>query len=157
MRALIDDLGLARLTPFYRDWVFLAGAAAGMVFWFLLQLLFPAQHSAAAPARTWLSLLLWQPALEEMLFRGALQGQLLSLAWGGRAIGGLTLANLATSLLFMGSHFLHHPPLWAAGVFLPSLLFGLLRERHDSVYPPLALHIYYNTGYFMLSGVAGWA
>jgi uncharacterized protein len=154
MRALIDDLGLARLTPFYRDWVFLGGAAAGLVFWLFLKLIFPSRHSEAAPVGIWLSLVFWQPALEELLFRGALQGHLLSLTWGRRAIGGLTLANLATSLLFAGVHFLHHPPLWAAGVFLPSLLFGLLRERHQSVYPPMALHIYYNIGYFMLTGIA---
>ena len=157
MRALIDDLGLARLTPFYRDWVFLAGTAAGLVFWLFLKAIAPSQHTGAAPARVWLSLLLWQPVLEELLFRGALQGQLLSLAWGKRAAGALTLANMATSLLFMALHFMQHPPLWAAGVFLPSLLFGLLRERHDSVYPPMALHIYYNMGYFLLSGVATWS
>ena len=51
MRALIDDLGLARLTPFYRDWVFLGGAAAGLVFWLFLKVLVPAHHSPAAPAR----------------------------------------------------------------------------------------------------------
>lgn len=51
------------------------------------------------------------------------------------------------SLQFSALHFIGHPPLWAAGVLLPSLLYGFFRDRHDSVLPPIALHVFYNAGY----------
>ena len=68
----------------------------------------------------------------------------------GTPARGFTLANLATSVLFTALHFVSHPPLWAAGVLLPSLLYGYFRDRHDSVYPAIALHVFYNAGYFLL-------
>ena len=95
-------------------------------------------------------LVLLQPVLEELLFRGLIQGKLLTWNWGKRQFAGFTLANLATSLLFTALHFASHPPLWAAGVLLPSMLFGYFRDRHDSVYPAIALHVFYNAGYFLL-------
>jgi membrane protease YdiL (CAAX protease family) len=41
-------------------------------------------------------------------------------------------------------------PALAAGVLLPALLFGYFRDRHDSVLPAIALHVFYNAGYFLL-------
>jgi membrane protease YdiL (CAAX protease family) len=35
-------------------------------------------------------------------------------------------------------------------VLLPSLLYGYFRDRHGSVYPAIALHVFYNAGYFLL-------
>jgi membrane protease YdiL (CAAX protease family) len=37
-------------------------------------------------------------------------------------------------------------------VFLPSLCFGFVRDRFGSVYPSIALHAFYNHGYFLLVG-----
>jgi membrane protease YdiL (CAAX protease family) len=62
----------------------------------------------------------------------------------------LTQANLTSSALFTTLHFTSHAPLWAIGVLLPSLLFGYFRDRHDSIYPAIVLHIFYNAGYFLL-------
>jgi membrane protease YdiL (CAAX protease family) len=121
---------------------------AGVVFWLVL---FGLGSTHVVPG--WLvllSLVLMQPVIEELLFRGLLQGQLLQLAWGRWQWGGFTTANLAVSVVFVALHFMSHPPLWALGVLFPSLLFGYFRDRHHCVYPSIALHVFYNAGFFLL-------
>ncbi len=145
---VFDELGLRT------DWRWLGDARfgwallAGILFWLvLLGLGLP----GVVPSWSVLfSLVLMQPVIEELLFRGLLQGQLLQLTWGRRQWSGLTVANLAVSAIFVAFHFMTHPPLWALGVLFPSLLFGYFRDRHRSVYPSIALHVFYNAGYFLL-------
>jgi uncharacterized protein len=142
------DLGLRPGWNWLGDPHFALALAAGVVFWLGL-----AGLGMAGPRQEWTALLLLvllQPVLEELLFRGLVQGRLLTLPWGRRRFAGFTLANLATSVVFAALHFAGHPPLWAAGVLLPALLFGYFRDRHDSVYPAIALHVFYNAGYFLL-------
>ncbi|MGE3540131.1 MAG: JDVT-CTERM system glutamic-type intramembrane protease [Candidatus Tectimicrobiota bacterium] len=103
-----------------------------------------------APA--FLALAGWQPCCEELLFRGYLQGLLRRQSWGRLCRAGVTRANVLVSLLFALGHAWAHPPLWAVAVFFPSLVFGSLRDRYESVYPAVALHILYNAGYFALTG-----
>jgi membrane protease YdiL (CAAX protease family) len=95
-------------------------------------------------------LVMFYPCLEELLFRGMLQGWLLERANFQRHWQGLTLANLATSCIFTALHFLMHPPLAAASVLLPSLVFGYFRDRYGRLHAPILLHVYYNLGYFWL-------
>lgn len=90
------------------------------------------------------------PVLEEIVFRGGLQPALASRL--PAAAGPLTLANFLTSVVFCALHFLFHPPLWAVGVFLPSLVFGYFRERHNGLAVPIALHGVYNASYFLILG-----
>jgi len=146
---VLDELGLTRLPPFYRDPRFIVTLLAACVVLVVMQQWLP--PDSPAPWQGSWSLLaaftLWQPLIEELLFRGLLQGQLLRHPWGGRAWYGVTSANAVTSLLFTGLHFIHHPPLWAASVVVPSLLFGYFRDRHRSLYPALVLHILFNSGY----------
>ena len=61
-------------------------------------------------------------------------------------------ANLLTSLVFAGMHFFYHLPLWAAAVFIPSLVFGYFKDKYLSLGPPILLHVYYNSGYYWLFG-----
>lgn len=96
-----------------------------------------------------LSLLLWQPAIEEVLFRGVLQGMLLRSDLGARSVAGFSLANVATSLAFVIVHMVHQPVFWALGVFFPSLVFGFFRDRSGSVLPALLLHILFNAAFFL--------
>jgi membrane protease YdiL (CAAX protease family) len=96
-------------------------------------------HGAVA----WLSLVLWQPLLEEFCFRGLLQGEL-SGRWGARHVGLASWANLATTLAFVGAHLVHQPWVWALAVAPPSLIFGWWRERSGSIWPGLLLHAGYN-------------
>ena len=94
------------------------------------------------------------PVLEELSFRGLLQGWLLERLEGWRRFGGISLPNLLTSLAFGSAHLATQSIPWAAATVVPSLVFGDLRERHGSVLPPLALHVYYNTGLILF---AEWA
>jgi len=100
---------------------------------------------------TLLLFVLLYPLLEEIVFRGLLQETLLRFTPMQRKTAGITLANVATSILFAGAHTLSHPPLMAALVFLPSLLFGYFRDRYDGwLLPSILLHCYYNLGYCLI-------
>jgi uncharacterized protein len=152
MRAILRDLALDRCPPFFRDWQFLTALALGAAFWILLGWSTLRTRESGLAIAVIISLCLVQPILEELIFRGVVQGELLDKAWGRLKYLGISSANALTSLAFTALHFISHPPLWAASVIIPSLLFGHFRERHSSVYPALALHIYYNTGYFLTTG-----
>ncbi|BCO30265.1 hypothetical protein TspCOW1_03680 [Thiohalobacter sp. COW1] len=90
------------------------------------------------------------PVVEEVLFRGLLQGWLRERPRLRVSRFGITPANLITSLVFTALHFINHPPLAAAAVLAPSLVFGYFRDRHDSLIAPIWLHCFYNIGYFWL-------
>lgn len=102
----------------------------------------------------WLSCVVGQPVLEEVAFRGILQGELLHRRWGRRRWFGLSAANLLSSAAFTGMHFVHHPPLWAASVLVPSLLFGWVRERHQGLGAPIGLHVLFNLEFFAAAALA---
>lgn len=126
-------------------------ALAALPVWAALGIAFGPRLALPASAAAWLSLVLVQPVVEELVFRGVLQGQLLRLT-DRRAIGPVTLANLATTLGFSALHLLAQPAAWALAVAMPSLVFGHLRERFDSVAPAIAMHALYNAGF----GVTAW-
>ena len=153
---LRDALALRRPQGFWRDRFFVAAAAAALPIWGGLWLADRLAGGGTLPVLTvgvWLSLVLWQPLVEELLFRGLLQGRLLEHPWGRRRRLGLSQANWVTSALFAVLHAATHPPLWAAAVFVPSLVFGQARDRAGSVLPAVALHIFYNAGYFSLGAL----
>lgn len=136
-----------------RDPLWWVALAAGPAFWCALSLAGHPVSDLAWPLQAPLAFLLpvvLYPVLEEFVFRGGLQPALAE-RWP-RRWGVLTLANLMTSLAFAGLHFFYHPPLWAAAVFVPSLLFGYFRERHAGLLSPILLHGWYNAGYFLLFG-----
>jgi len=155
MRKFIQEIGLDAFPPFYKDPPFLWALAAGGLFWIFLAAIQPL--TPITPRQTlsmpFLFLVIWQPFVEEILFRGFLQGAWSQYRWGKQRLFGISGANLLASFLFMLGHFWTHPPLWAASVLLPSLLFGYFRDRYESVYPSIFLHIFYNGGYFILTGL----
>lgn len=152
--ALCERLGLKSAPGFYRSQLFLFSLALGAVFWVLLPFL------AVVQPLPWLYVfslsflveVFWQPLVEELLFRGFLQGWLFMHGWGQRSLVGVSAANVLTSIVFAGAHIATHSLPWALSTVFPSLLFGALRDRSGSVLPPLALHVVYNAGYFMLTG-----
>lgn len=88
------------------------------------------------------------PVLEELAFRGFLQSWLIEkAAFARRVVPGISVANVAVSTLFAVSHLLNQPPLWAASVFGPSLVFGYFRDRYQLVWPSILLHCWYNAGF----------
>ena len=152
---LAQECGLSQPKPPLLAWppdphLALAVLAAIPVWLALALTLGERMRSPSGPA-TWASLVLVQPAIEEVVFRGVLQGQLLRLT-AARKLGPLTLANLIVTAGFVAMHLLAQPPAWALAVAVPSLVFGHLRERFDSVVPALAMHAIYNAGF----GVAAW-
>lgn len=155
MRAFRQTLGLVPCGAFYLDTAFIAILLAGVAFWLVLWLAAPVAPLSWAQMLSWpyAALVLWQPGMEELGFRGILQGTARQFAWGQWSYGQLSGANLAVSTLFTLAHLWAHQPLWALAVLLPSLVFGWLRDRYGSVYPCMALHVFYNGGYFWLAGL----
>ena len=140
------DLGLHAPTPGSLDRAFAVTLGVGMLFAWIIGDIAPARASV-----TWamlLSLVVWQPLVEELLFRGVIQGILLGTTAGAASRWGLSAANVATSLLFVLVHFVNQPFIWAIGVFVPSLLFGLFRERTGSVWPAVVMHALFNAAFF---------
>lgn len=132
-----------------RDPYWWAALSCGPIFWALLLL---GNAPVFSPARLQAHILpfvliaLIYPVLEEVVFRGGIQ-QWLSERLSPRRWLGISPANILASLLFAGMHFFHHPPLWAASVFVPSLAFGFFWDRYHSLRAPILLHVFYNTGY----------
>lgn len=103
----------------------------------------------------WMLFVLFYPVVEELLFRGVLQGAALRLTTrNGRTLrlGPVSWANALVTLAFVALHVLAQPLAWALAVAAPSLVFGHLRERFASVWPAVVMHIVYNAGF----GLAAW-
>ena len=90
------------------------------------------------------------PLLEELVFRGWVQSWCYQQRWGRQRWSLFTRANLATSVLFALFHGLYHAPVWILLVFFPSLVFGYFRDHYQSTKPAIALHVFYNSGFFLL-------
>ena len=143
---------LARL---YKDTVFLSAVFVAPFFWWSLY-----YSGTALSGPAWISengllflqLALLYPLAEELVFRGLLQEALWRTRLGRLSVYCLSMPNIVTSLIFTGFHFLAHPPAWAVAVIIPSLVFGFFRDRYQSVIPAIVLHVFYNSGYFLLFG-----
>jgi len=94
--------------------------------------------------RSLLFLILLYPVVEELAFRGVIQEFIASKTKQFRSFFYFTLANIVTSLLFVAMHFVHHTPLWAILVFVPSLIFGYFKEQFGHIWASIFLHMFYN-------------
>lgn len=125
---------------------------AAMLFWFLLSMYVPVTVNVMWPIVSPMAFIIpvvLYPVLEEIVFRGMV------LEYCQKKIPGVILfhiskANFFTSILFTALHFIYHPPLWASAVFIPSLIFGFLKERHQSLIAPILIHVFFNAGYYWL-------
>jgi len=156
---LAQECGWLRPAPGWWAWLrdphaTLALLAAVPV-WLALALWAGAHMRLPAGVWPWASLLLVQPLLEELVFRGILQGQALRLTTRcgqPRRLGPVTLANLLVTAGFVALHLRAQPLAWALAVAVPSLVFGHLRERFASVWPAVGVHVVYNAGF----GLTAW-
>ena len=89
-------------------------------------------------------LIVFYPVIEELAFRGVIQEYIAIKTKQYPTFYYLTLANILTSILFVLMHFVHHTPLWALLVFIPSLIFGYFKEQYKSILPSIFLHMFYN-------------
>jgi len=139
------------LNNLIKDKLFYLAVITAAVFWVFLGLLTQPVFDLSWPVELpgkFLLLVLLYPLVEELVFRGVIQGWLLTRI--NRSWRGVSLANLLTSVLFVALHLWQHPPLWAFAVFVPSLIFGFFRDRYQSVIPAIILHSFYNLGYFWM-------
>jgi uncharacterized protein len=147
---LIRECGLALPgqggTAWLTDMHFVLAAMAAIPVWCGLGMALGARMQVVSGWSAWAWFVLVAPIVEELVFRGLLQGQLLRLS-AGRRIGPLTLANLCTTAGFVAMHLAGQPPYWAFAVAVPSIVFGHLRERFGSVFPAVLLHAFYNAGF----------
>jgi len=133
------------------DWLLGAAFLAAPFYWWALALFVSSAPAGAStdPKRLVLLVLVY-PILEEIVFRGALQGWLRRKTWGLRHRFDVTVANILTSIVFTTIHLIRRSNIWSAGVVLPSLVFGFFRDRYGNLYAPIALHIFYNSGLIWL-------
>ena len=107
----------------------------------------------ANPPRDLAMLTLWS-VLEEIVFRGLLQPAM-ARAFERRPMpmGGspLTLANVATSVIFAAVHLWRHPLGVALGVFPISLIYGKARELSGHWWPAALLHVGFNVALYAAS------
>lgn len=137
---------------FWQDSQFWLALVAAPLCWLLLLGMGVPLRQTALTALPIVQLILISPVLEEIVFRRGLQDWMLKRSILSRTRFGISLANTLVSLLFAAMHLLHQPPLWAALVFLPSLVFGWAWERHRTLLSPIALHMVYNAGFIYLFG-----
>jgi membrane protease YdiL (CAAX protease family) len=132
-----------------RDPHFYVALFAGPAVWALLWLFARGPGLSVTPLLVFNMVLLY-PLLEELAFRGFVQGWLSEQAWFQSQWFGFSRANLTTSVLFAMAHLINQPPLWAASVFFPSLVFGYFKDRHQTVVTPFLLHAWYNAGFLVV-------
>ena len=138
----------------FRDWQLGAAFMVAPVVWTSLYLIdtppLKLEWVSAAPL-LFLMLILVRPVLEEIVFRGLLQGWSIKQSWGRESIVGITYANITISIVFAALHLMSLTPFMAALVFIPSLVFGYFRDRYNGwLIPGILLHCFYNAGYFLL-------
>lgn len=135
--------------PLWKDPLFRVAIAAGLVCWvglfFILHPSIQWNWPLLTPLVFLLPVLVY-PVLEEIVFRGLIQ-EFVHDYLSKASLGPVSHANLLTSLLFTGVHFFYHPPLWAALVFFPSLVFGFFKDRTQGLMAPIILHVFYNAGF----------
>jgi len=89
---------------------------------------------------------------EEVFYRGYLQTRLdeaMPPRWRflGAPVG---WALPVSSLIFVAGHLAVRPALWQLGIFFPSLVFGWMRSKSDSLLPGVLYHALCNAGMLIL-------
>lgn len=145
VNALMYEAGLLQVPRCYSNYRFITVLLAAIIaLWLGHDFLPPFTSSIDFHWKLWVSLVIWQPVVEEILFRGIIQGQLIKSAWGKRSWLKISAANFITSILFVGFHMVNNPPLFSLVVIVPSLLLGYFRDSCSSVYPSILMHSAFN-------------
>ena len=135
---------------YWRDHWFWAALAAGPICWILMFLIgVPLRQSPVTLGAVGYFVIAY-PILEEIVFRGGIQPALANRSALAKTFAGISITNVITSVLFAGAHLLNQTLFWSALVFIPSLVFGWARDRHNTVASPMILHMTYNAGFLWL-------
>ena len=145
---MTESFGLNFRNGVLRDAQFHCALAASPSVLLLMNALLPSWSNGIQANWTVIFLMvIWQPLIEEILFRGIIQGSLHKLRWARVRLLGFSMANYFTTGLFVCAHLAQHSVGWALAVTGPSLLFGHFRERHRQIYSAILLHAFYNACY----------
>lgn len=149
-RCLLQSCGLQIDLRFLRDpilWACLiTGIGLAIAAGTIWPPLFPATPVSAIAA---LGLVIWQPLIEEIVFRGIAQNALLEMTHY-RHWGSITLGNAIQATAFGFAHRFHHAWPWALAMVPVGLLFGYLRERQQHIGGSFLTHALWNFAYFWL-------
>ena len=153
---VLKDTGLGGWPNFIGDRLFMSAVIIAVpvwgVLWFTVMPTFTLKDESVALIL--FTSIIWSPLLEEILFRGILQGFLKKTPWGNAKFLKLSKANWLTSLVFVIAHLWYQPLMWAMMVFLPSLVFGFFRDRYNHTFPSILLHAVYNGGFILANLMA---
>ena len=150
LTCLFAEAGFTRAKQCYLNYRLGLAMLAGMaVVWVMHRWVQPYPSEVMFTWVQLLSLVIWQPLFEEVLFRGIIQGQFAKREWGKSSWLGISSANAITSVLFVAVHMINSPPLFALSVLAPSLVFGYFRDYCNSVYPSIVIHCTYNAMVFV--------
>lgn len=130
----------SRYPKWWRDGHYFMLCVLPLPFWVI------AYRLGVQPTSSAWVLLLAAPLLEEIVFRGALQGWLLNNRGGRPLFGPLSWANFLTSVAFAALHGLNQGGGVAWMTVFPSLIFGHCRERYGVLPPCIILHAIFNAG-----------
>ena len=147
--SILKDIGLSYWPPFMKDRLFTAALLAALPVWTIIWIKVAPTFTIANQSLLLIVFMtvVWHPILEELLFRGIIQGSLIKKPFGQKQILSLTGANWTTSLLFVAAHLWYQPTAWALMVIFPSLIYGFFRDKYSSIYPCIVLHAVYNGGF----------
>ena len=147
---LFREAGFRPARQCYLNYRFVLAMLAGIfIVWVMLDWVKPYPAEFKIGLMPLLSLIIWQPLVEEVLFRGIIQGQFSKRDWGRRSWLSISGANVAASVLFAAIHLINSTPLFALSVIAPSLVFGYFRDYCNSVYPSIIIHSTYNAMVFV--------
>lgn len=151
--SILTDVGLIGWPPFIKDRLFVAALFSGLLVWLALWLTVAPTFSLEGSSVTKIIFLtvIWHPVLEEIFFRGVIQGALFNKSWGNKYFAALSAANWLTSLLFVLAHLFYQPWIWAVSVIFPSVVYGYFRDKYESIYPCIVLHALYNAGFVAIN------
>ena len=141
---------------YWQEIDFWLACLAGVVFWVSFKLLDPGIPNSPpiTHVTTLYILVLVFPILEEIVFRGLIQDSIRKLLENAQLktifLRPISYPNLIASLCFSMSHMWSHSALWALATLFPSLVFGYFKDKYQSLYPPILLHIFYNLGFYII-------
>lgn len=152
-KLLLQELAMNRCPAFWSDRLFIAALGMGCVIWILLFVTVTPTFSRVEHSILQLIFfsVIWAPILEEIIFRGAIQGALLNLPRGQSTFLSLSYANWLSSTVFVLAHLFYQSWIWSLLVLPPSLVFGFFRDRYNSIYPGMLLHAIYNAGFLFIN------
>ncbi|WP_455212853.1 JDVT-CTERM system glutamic-type intramembrane protease MrtJ [Kaarinaea lacus] len=158
IKKILEDTGLNTCPPFFRDTMFIAALAVAALVWGILWISVMPTFSIENRSIAVILFLtiVWYPVLEEVLFRGVIQGSLIRKQFAQQKIMRLTVANWITSILFALAHLWYQPAIWAIVIIIPSLVYGFFRDRYSNIYPCIILHAFYNTGFTVMNVLKQW-